>query len=523
MSGKLRLSEAVAALYAAEGADAQLAAIAAYEHAKWTKGERIAPERIPTCASMVEWLPECPEHAWRDMWHYIPEKRAPGGARVRTGKTWLCAVAMSASMNWRWRVGEGPWQGNSGKHVPEVHWEATANSLGEAIQDVHSLWLAVPEAQRGVHPLKPIIRAWQDLPASIGKPDARDRRIMPGGLFPHSPLHVVANTERRELPSPGAVEEVPVQLPLAFREAEKRVAHIIRPAPLVLADVAGFGGALRGRGARWDKRLLIYSLLAMPLGQRKPGGRYTLRRSLRSIVHEMFPPGRRGRSNWEPGKHGSKLIAALEALSLVRVCLPKGARYGSWAPALVRGYPNILDLNSEVRIELALPEECDRGPMIQHSPLVRAGASSDPAFDLWMGLAFHWDSAKAANGGHRIHATRPKARRNAKGYLLNSRNEVILRQDGTPVKDWRHKRAVLEGEERHPQADRVPLLTSAQLRAMAYGQRAAAGGQRAKDQGRFIHRTLARWAKEGLIVVEKQMRSVRILECWPNVKAGVAE
>lgn len=520
MSGKARLTEVLEALHEARGADAQLAAIAAYEHAKATKGERIAPERIPTCASMVEWLPDCPEHAWRDMWHRKPESDSQDGCRIRSGQTWLCAIGLSASANWRWRVGKGPWHGDPREGVPRIHWDVTVDSLAEAIQTVHSSWLALPAARRGAHPLGPIIRAWQDLPVSISKPDTRDRRIMPGGLFPDSPLHVVSDAKQRELRFPGAAEEVPVQFPLAFRE-EEQIAHVVRPAPLILADAAGFGGTLRGRGARWDKRLLIYSLLSMPLGQRRPGGRYTLRRSLRSVVHEMFPPGRNGRSNWQPGKHGKKLIAALEALSLVRVRMPKGTRYGAWAPALVRGYPDIFDLNSEVCIELALPDECDRGPMIRHPPLVRAGASSDPAFDLWMGLAFYWDSTKAANGGYRIYATRPTARRNAKGHLLNSHGHVILRKDGTPVKDWRHRRAVLEGEERHPQADRVPLLTSVQLRAMAYGQRAAAGGQRAKDQGRFIRKTLARWVARDLVVVEKHVRAVRILECWPEVKVVV--
>ena len=405
---------------------------------------------------------------------------------------------------------------DSGRRELYVSWTDPVlmqSSIRRDIEDLTGRWCQRSKAERGLHPIGPLVEAWLDLPLLV-KPDTRQKRILPAGLFPDSALHVVSDAEQQELLVPGATEEVPVQLPLAFRGRGEQLAHVIRPVPLILADAAGFGGTLRGRGARWDKRLLIYALLAMPRGQRRPGGRYSLRRSLRAIVRELFPLGKSGRSNWRPSVHGRKLIAALKALSLARVRMPKGAPYGSWAPALVRGYPDVFDPDSEVRIELALPDECDRGPMIRHPPLVRAGASSDPSFDLWISLAFYWDSAKISNGGHRVYATRPKARRNRRGHLLDGHGSPILRKDGTPVRDWRHKQAVLEGEERHPQADRTPVLTAAQLRTMAYGPRAATGGKPAWEQNRFIKRDLARWQKERRIVVERAGLGWRILECW---------
>ena len=85
--------------------------------------------------------------------------------------------------------------------------------------------------------------------------------------------------------------------------------------------------------------------------------------------------------------------------------------------------------------------------------LIAAGVQSDPAFDLVIGLAYLWDQAKAHNGGRRIYATRPKARRDANGHLLDRDGHVITaRADAprrtpagrtwpagnVPVSDWRH-------------------------------------------------------------------------------------
>ena len=103
---------------------------------------------------------------------------------------------------------------------------------------------------------------------------------------------------------------------------------------------------------------------------------------------------------------------------------------------------------------------------------------------LWLSLSYLWDRAKASNGGYRIHATRPKARRDTDGCLLDAHGHRVLRKDGSPVRDWSYKRAVLDGEERHPQAD-----------------------------------LLQRWEREGRVVIEVkgygQQARWRVLEPYP--------
>ena len=481
-------------------------------------------DRDLSLEGMAKRLHDYPRETWVQLWKRCEPLLDASEIESVSAVPYLLQPAYLAAVRKQEDPFALPFQDSSGRlhHVPWADPVLMQSSIRRDSEDLIARWCQQSESERGLHPIGPLAEAWLDLPLLV-KPDTRQKRILPSGLFPDSALHVVSDAEQRELPVPGAAEEVPVQLPLAFREHGKQLAHVIRPVPLILTDAAGFSGTLRGRGARWDKRLLVYALLAMPRGQRRPGGRYSLRRSLRAIVRELFPPGKSGKSNWRPSVHGRKLIAALQALSLARVRMPKDARYGSWSPALVRGYPDVSDPDSEVCIELALPDECDRGPLIRHPPLVRAGASSDPTFDLWIGLAFYWDSAKTSNGGHRIHATRPKARRNRRGHLLDGQGCPILRKDGTPVRDWRHKRAVLEGEERHPQADRMPVLTAAQLRTMAYGLRVATHGKPAWEQNRFIKRDLARWMQEGRIVVEQAGQGWRILECWDEANGPRSE
>lgn len=496
-----------AAVLSARDADAILDALA---RLSWfiQNGSDCPSEHIPTVKDLLQWLPGCPESAWYEVLTRIGQwPLVQDGKTVGDHNFWLAIIAYMAIDKMRYVffkenefiiLGEG--------RITRQPW-----SLTENIEIGHRLWLSIPEDQRSKHHLVPLISAWVKRPVTVS-PETRHQGILPHGLLPKQPHHVVLHAENRsahgEINRLGSIPETKVQLPLAF--SGETVADVPRPPPLMLTDRVGFDRLNQGRGARLDKRLLIHSLLAMPLSHRKPGGRYELRRSLRRIRDELFPASRMtGRSSWKPSRHGSRLIEALEAMTLARVRLPSG---GFWAPALVRQYPDTRDLNSEVRIELALPEECDRGPRVYRPQLYHAGTISDPAYDLWLGLAYYWDSAKAANGGHRIYATRPKARRDNKGRLLDANGRIILRKNGTPVRDWRHKRAVLEGKERHPQVNRMPVLTPDQLLRMAYPTTVRLSQRRKRLA--TVRSILHRWECEELIVTEPVERNLRVLEVY---------
>ena len=166
--------------------------------------------------------------------------------------------------------------------------------------------------------------------------------------------------------------------------------------------------------------------------------------------------------------------------------LPNGAE---WRPALVRQLPDMRDLDSEVIIQIALPEGSGHGPVISRPQLYAAGMISDPAFDMEISLSYLWDQAKAANGGHRIYATRPEARRDARGHLLDNAGTVILSR-GRPVTDWSDPRSVLTGRlERHPQADRVPMLGPVERHALARIHRCDGLGVGTRGEGRGTRRS----------------------------------
>ena len=235
--------------------------------------------------------------------------------------------------------------------------------------------------------------------------------------------------------------------------------------------------------------MLAYSLLAVPQSARRPGGRYTLRPTLRTLAHEWIWPapattgsGDSSRSMWKPTRHARLLARAMNAVTLAGVILPDGRE---WRPVMFRVRPDFTNLDSQAVIEIALPEGSDRGPLVHRDALIAAGMVSDPAFDGALTLATLWDRAKLANGGHRIYATRPKVLRDAQGFLTradgtrilgNERNpsaardgRLFWRAGDAPQRDWRHPEAVTVGEERHPQADRVPILDRNDRRRLFYG------------------------------------------------------
>ena len=486
---------------------------------EWHKGHGGAacpPERIPDAEALVAWLPDCDRDTWASVYELgVPLSGRTGGSFHSSDfgpAAILASVAVIAHFDGRWRIRGGAWHGPApAPGVPVIEWHPDSSEVAAALEAMHRRWLDAHEP--GKHPLGPLVKAWQQRPLPV-EPDRHESGILPFGLLPDHPRHEgslpVASAasirrSRRELPAPGAIIEPDPQGLLPF--GGQPPSAIPRPAPLVLVDATGIGELQPGRGARLDKRLLLYSLLAMPLNQRVPGGRYELRRTVRELAAELWP------NKWRPSQHGGRLVLALNAMHLAKVRMSDGSK---WLPAVMRREPNPYDLASEAVIQLELPPDCDRGPLIDRPQLVAEGVRSDPAFDLWLGLAYYWDQAKARNGGHRIYATRPKARRNRQGVLLDASGQPILGRGGRPERNWQHPRAVLGGFERHPHADKLPALTPDQIRRLAYGgvDRGKTKQQRSRELQRA--RALIReHERAGRVVVEADGPCWRILETWP--------
>ena len=404
-----------------------------------------------------------------------------------------------------------------------------------SVFEVHDRWHELPESERPAHPLLTLVKAWQERPEVL-EPETHATRIMPKGLLPHTPSAVYVYEERHDLdtlPLAGLVEESQPELPLfPVPEATDRQRRdpddLPAVTPLFMADVAGFGGLTLGRGARIDKRLLIFSLLIMTLHQRRPGGQYVWRPALRELVHAyQGGPGLLwNKGTWQPGRNARQLTAAFNAVTLATVRLQDGR---TWLPVVARGRPNPYDLDSEAWIEIELPEFSDRGPALDFPALVEYGKVSDPAFDLWLSLAYLWDDAKAGNGGFRIYATRPEARRNKHGHLVTAKGDVVLGhpenpfthkgkllwKPGThPQTDWRHPQAVLIGQERHPQADKMRWLHPEARRRLAYGLKPQDDTGNRTHERQNADGLIKRLEAQGRVVIETDGPYWRILEKW---------
>lgn len=334
----------------------------------------------------------------------------------------------------------------------------------------------------------------------------RPTGILPFGLLPNAPRQSFISVQDRSdalMVLPGRA--VDSDLPLLPLDVEDAGAPLLR-----LADAAGVGALQKGRGARMDKRLLFFSLLSMPLADRHPGGRYDHTRPLRWWVQRLYP------NRYRPSEAEGQIRAGMRALVDATVKLPSG---GEWIPVVPRQYPDFRNLDSPLRLEIALPEDCDHGAALPWRPLIAAGVKSDPAFDLVVGLAYLWDRAKAKNGGYRVYATRPKARRNPDGYLLDVEGNIITaraatpfrKREGTlvwspgnvPVSDWRHPAAVIEGVERHPRADLVPPLTREGRRRLVFVSTNTPADALRRKQRQRADAAITSYENEGGIVVER--------------------
>lgn len=402
---------------------------------------------------------------------------------------------------------------------------------------LHRLWMSLPKENRPGHPFEPLVEAWLSRPREV-ETDARGIGILPqslSGWTRDGPAILTEPRHDNEIPlATGIADEKQNYLP----GLEPPESEVVPPPALVLAEAAGFGKLTAGAGARLDKRLLVHSLMAVPLKERRAGGRCAIRPTLREISHNWLwpPPAQTGtgtdeRSNWRSSRHAPMLAGAMNACTLAGVILPDGRE---WRPVMFRVLPDFRDLDSLATIEIALPELSDRGPAIDRAALIAAGVVGDPAFDGCLCLASLWDRAKAKNGGFRIYATRPKALRDPDSTLIRidgtritghpknpregSGGRSLWQPGDAPQKDWRHPEAVICGEERHPAADKVPILDRNDRRRLFYGH---ASDKRSKQLKSYYadqaDRRLQQLEAEGRVVIEDCGRAGwRILERYPN-------
>ena len=272
------------------------------------------------------------------------------------------------------------------------------------VEGVHELWRDADPQPR--HPLAPLVRAWWKRPQHM-EADTHPDAILPAGTLQHAPssatyrsLQVGVDRSREpeqfELAYPGGPGKVaPETVQLDLLPAEHADVPVT---PLLLADAAGFSELQQGRGARLDKRIFLYTLAAMPMSARVPGGGYMWEPTLEEIRNLLWPKSpRTGKSSWKPSKHYRALYQALDAVNLAKVELPNREL---WLPVHTWRQPDPRNLDSRALIQIALPPGgAIGGPQLDRAGWIADGTHSDPAFDLRLSLAWLWDSGKHPSNG----------------------------------------------------------------------------------------------------------------------------
>ena len=229
-----------------------------------------------------------------------------------------------------------------------------------------------------------------------------------------------------------------------------------------------------GRGAPIEERIWINALLALPLGEREAEGVVVLSTTLRDVVSWVYPKG------W---RRSQQLPLIREALFNVNNRVITYEKQG-WFTVQVLDMPNeATGLDDPLRFKVTLPAGVlGNGPMTNVVIMRQYGTESAPKFRAWIRLTYIWDDAKNKNGGRRVYPTIPQVLRNEKGYLIYPDGKMVLSgkpyhgKDGVwrakngsqPQTAWCHPLATRIGTERNPRADKVSVLTDADMVALFF-------------------------------------------------------
>lgn len=234
------------------------------------------------------------------------------------------------------------------------------------IDTVHKKWR---EHQRGeeldVHPLEPILAAWQGRPIEIEPETRKDKRILPR-------ITVTDRPERTRGHLFGRHQEMPVddpELPLFPDVAPKKRVPI-----LDLVDAAGVPVMARGRGAPLPMRLFVRTLATVkPEDRHLPNAQMAL--SLRELRDGLFPRG-----SYRPSKDWPKLHHAL--MHARDYAIHNG--HGRWWPLALRYMPDNPGLDDLIVVDIAYPPRSTSGPPVKLPHMDSLSVDSAPRWRAYI-------------------------------------------------------------------------------------------------------------------------------------------
>lgn len=409
--------------------------------------------------------------------------------------------------------------------------EASINShpisFEESIDEIFQIWVDIDVDHPGEfhNPIEPIVRAWQQEQIPIVEPETRKTQIAPDFLRGSRP------SENAELLPIGEIHTPCETQPMLPGFESQSV--IVPALPLQVYEAAGGKPAKGGKGAPLEQRMLISALCAYPQGQRELDDAMRLETTLRDITRWLYPTRAFHRRNDLPRIH-----KALHNLHNLRITYERR----DWNVVQVFALPNWeTKLDDPLPLYIRMPDGVkDNGAMIDVEQMQLYGVKSAPKFRAWIRLAYFWDRAKIRSGGYRIYATIPEVQRNKDGYITDALGEVIctgmlyrtksgwkFRQGNIPQTAWYHPLAVVIGEERNPEADKVPVMDSTDLVHLFFDDKPQTPGTfrfRKHSALKFAHEM----HEEGVIVLEEGVicqntgkRGYRILQ--PRQKALITD
>ena len=385
---------------------------------------------------------------------------------------------------------------------------------------LHDVWKELGHS-KGEHPLYPIVKAWIQTQLPSVEPERRtDTGILHHTLrdsypSPRLPLELVSSTPRYEenmklfsdLPQGG--------MQLTLPGFEFPGSELVPALPLVAYEGAGGKAFAPGRGAPVDQRLFINVLIEYMHRERGQYEIAQLKTNYRDVKSWLYPNG----TTIPKSKLIPRLYEGLWKLHNLRFFW-EGQE---WNVISVPALPTLaIKPDDPLHFTVRLPPEINNksGALIGIEPLRLYGAQSAPKFRAWVRLAYLWDKAKQLNGGHRIYATIPEVLRNADGYLVDAKGEVILtgdvyrtkagwkcRNGQMPQTGWYHPQAIPTGRQvRNPQADKVPVLNDRDMVRLFFDHKER-NGKVLRDCLSLARKHAEEMQKDGRVVVEQNQRN----------------
>ena len=249
---------------------------------------------------------------------------------------------------------------------------------------VHANWCSHGKPSRPVHPVVPLVRAWQRRPR-VGK-DFRPRE-----RASLARLHLITADQVQRLPnfdqSPQDGNQLQPHLPgLSAVEGYACPSWL-----LSLYDRAGGRVLSQGKGAPWDLRLMIAALLHLHIDERD-GFTRTRSFSAKYVESWLHPDGWRNRSrDWHLFPEA---LARIDSLS--RLYIPGHGRFGLvWAS----GIP-AFHMDRTVEFHLRIPGRAAAGARLSWPRLCRYGAESAVLYRAYLAAVAYLD--RSSVDGHPI-------------------------------------------------------------------------------------------------------------------------